>query len=229
MKNSDYLKPGERLDDLQYNDMYIIQSINEYSFTSDSVLLANFVKINPSEKALELCSGSGIIGILASVKNNVKDFTMLEIQPSMCDMSQRSVDMNNLGIKVVCGDIRKITDYFQEQSFGYVLANPPYKTVDAHTLSSHNNINMSRYEVSLTLEELVKNASKVIKYGGKFAMIYDSDRLSEALSIMTKYKLEPKKIQIVYPKDNRASHVFMVEAIKNGKSGLKVLPPMILG
>lgn len=226
---NNYLKENERIDDLEYNGLKIIQSEKEYTFTCDSVLLANFVKINPKEKALELCSGSGIIGILASQKNNVKDFTLLEIQPNMCDMSKRSIEMNNLNLKVVNGDIRQIENYFEKQSFGYVLANPPYKKIDCHTMSIKQNINISRYEVMLTLDELLLNASKVLKYGGKFALIYDTDRLAEAFELMIKYKLEPKKLQLVYPKSNVNSNVFMIEAIKNGKSGIRVLPPIILG
>lgn len=223
-----YLKEFERIDDLQYKGLKIIQSEKEYSFTCDSVLLANFVKINPKERAIELCSGSGIIGILASQKNNVKDFTLFELQPYMSDMSKRSIEMNNLDIKVVNGDIREITKYFEPQTFGYVLANPPYKKVECHTMSEKSNINMSRYEVNLTLKELIENVSKILKYGGKFAMIYDTDRMIEALTIMEKNLLQPKKIQIVYPKKDTFSNVFMVEAIKNGKSGVKVLSPIIL-
>ncbi|MBQ7307830.1 MAG: methyltransferase [Clostridia bacterium] len=228
--NNDLLKEYERIDDLEYKGLKIIQSEKEYSFTSDSVLLANFVKINSKEKSLELCSGSGVIGILAQAKNNVKDMTLMEIQPNMCDMASRSLKLNNLNnIKIVNGDIRKIEDYFEPQSFGYVLANPPYKKIDCHTMSEKQNINMSRYEVSLTLEELIKSVSYVLKYGGKFALIYDTDRMIEVFYLMKIYDLEPKKLQIIYPKQTVNSNVFMVEAIKNGKTGIRVLPSRVLG
>ena len=95
-------------------------------------------------------------------------------------------------------------------------------------MSEKQNINMSRYEVTLTLEELIKSASYVLKYGGKYSMIYDTDRMIEAINIMKKYDLEPKKLQIIYPKKNSNSNVFLVEAIKNGKTGVRVLPSVIL-
>lgn len=222
------LLPNEELEDLDYKNLKIIQSKNEYTFTSDSVLLANFVNIKPKEKTIELCSGSGVIGILACAKNNVQDFSMIEIQPNMANMSKRSIELNNLNIQVYNDDIKNVKNLFEQHSFSYCLANPPYKKVDSHFLGDKNNINCSKFEVFLTLEDLISSTSYLLKHGGKFAIIYDSDRFIELVNMLTKYNLEPKKVQFVYPKSSQNSNVCLIEAVKYGKTGVKILPSIIL-
>lgn len=223
------LKPNERLDDLLINNKHIIQNKNEYCFTSDAVLLANFVKIKPQEVAVDFCSGSGVIGMLASQKNKYKKIYLLEAQEHFCDMANRSLILNNLqdSIEVINAKVQDAGIVLGKESVKVVMANPPYSTVNT-LKTDKESINMCKYETCLTLSELCASASSILKYGGRFYLIHKADRMAEIINNLQKNNLEPKTIQFVHPKANLNSNVVLIEAVKFGKSGCIVLPPKIL-
>ena len=94
MKN--LLKENEVLDDLQLNNLMIIQNKNNYRFTSDSVLLSNFVKVGHKDFVVEFCSGSGVISILVNEKYKPKNIIGFELQSELCEMSNRTLLYNNI-------------------------------------------------------------------------------------------------------------------------------------
>ncbi len=228
---TDLLKTDERLDDLQLNCLKIIQNKKLYCFTSDAVLLANFVKARKTDKVLDLCSGSGIVGILVNEKNKPNHTTLLEIQPELVDMAKRSVELNELQnqISVVNLSVQEASKKVEmQEKFSVVCCNPPYKKIDGHKLSNNNSIDMCKYELTLKLDELFNCTSKLLKYGGKFYFVHESSRLTEIVETLKKHNLEPKKIQFVYPKKNANSNVVLISATKHGKSGVLICPPKIL-
>lgn len=231
MNNIPKLLKNERLDDLQFKDLYIIQNKEMYCFTSDAVLLANFAKATAKDTAVDLCSGSGVVGILFSAKTKVKSVCLAEIQPEFCDMAERSVQLNNLSdkIKVVNTSVQNAPSVLGREMFSIVLCNPPYKVVGSHKITADESLAMCKYETRLTFDELCDSTSKLLKYGGKFYFIHESCRLSEIITTLKKYNLETKRIQFVYPKTDSVSNVMLVEAVRCGKSGLIVESPKHLG
>ena len=223
------LKPNERLDDLLINNKHIIQNKCEYCFTSDAVLLANFVKIKPQEVAIDFCSGSGVVGILASQKNKYKKIYLLEAQEHFCDMANRSLILNALQntIEVINSKVQNATSVFGKESVKVVMANPPYSTKES-LKTDKDSINMCKYETCLTLSELCASASSILKFGGRFYLIHKADRVAEIINNLQKNNLEPKRIQFVHPKASLNSNVVLIEAVKCVKSGVIVLPPKIL-
>lgn len=224
------VKDYERVDDLQLNGLKIIQDPSKYCFSSDAVLLANFVRAKKTENVLDMCSGSGVVGILVYEKTKPNNVTLLELQQNFAEMSKRSIELNGLQdkIKVVNSSVQNSLNIFKPESFSVICCNPPYKSLKGHKLSGKNEIDVCKYEVELSLEELVKTASKLLNYGGKFFFVYDSSRLVEIITTLKKYGLEPKKLEFVYPKSTIRSFVVLVEAKKNAKSGVIVSPPKIL-
>ena len=216
------LKENERLDDLLFNDMHIIQNKNEYCFTSDAVLLANFAKAKKTDKVVDLCSGSGIVGILFYAKNLCKSMTLVEVQQHFCDMAQRSVALNNLQdkISVVNSKVQDVLSILERENFDIVLCNPPYKKADSHKISEKAEIAMCKYETMLTFDELCSVTSKLLRFGGKFCFVHESNRLCEIVATLQKYNLEPKKIEVCYPAQKKESNVVLIEAVKGGKSGV---------
>ena len=215
------LKEGERLDDLLFEDMHIIQNKNMYCFTSDAVLLANFAKATSKDVVIDMCSGSGIVGILFYGKNKCKKVTLLEVQPQFADMAKRSVLLNNLQdkIDVVNLKVQQAPDFLPKGGYDVVLCNPPYKIDKAHKISEDKHIAMCKYELTLTFDELCKSVSKLLKYGGKFYFVHESNRIAELITIMKQYNLEPKILEFCYPSTKTESNVVLVKAVKNGKSG----------
>ena len=216
------LKDNERLDDLQFNNLYIIQNENGYCFTSDAVALANFVSVKSGGKLVDLCSGSGVIGILASAKNTVEKTVLVEIQDYMADMSRRSVEYNKLSnIEVVNAPLQGIHKTIGMAVYDAVVCNPPYKKRGTAKLINENeSIAIARHEIAVTLEEIIKEASLLLKYGGDFYIVNKEERLTDMIVFLRQYGLEPKILKIL--PSTKGANIVMLKAKKGGKSGLSI-------
>lgn len=224
------LKDNERFDDLQRNGYRIIQKTNGFCFGMDAVLLSGFAQVKDGERVLDLGTGTGIIPILLEAKTDGKHFTGLEIQDEMADMAARSVLYNHLEekIEIVTGDIKEASRLFGMASFDVVTSNPPYMN-DAHGLKNPDAQKaISRHEVLCTLEDVVCEASKVLKPGGRFYMVHRPHRLIEIVTVLTKYKLEPKRMKLVHPFVDKEANMVLIEAVRGGKSMIKVEAPIIV-
>ena len=227
-KTNKLIKNNERLDDLQTNGLMLIQSIDGYKFSTDSVLLANFGRAKQNDIYVDLCSGSGVVAILFSCKNNIKKAYAVEIQSRLADMAERSVKYNNMSdiISVINDDLSNIHNILGFESVDVVTVNPPYNV--AGDTSCSDEIAIATHELKTNLEKIVSAASKVLKYGGKFLMVHRADRLVDILACCRQFKLEPKRLRIVYPKVGKEPNLVLIEAKKGAKSGLKILSPLVL-
>ena len=222
------LRKGEEIHDLQIHNLYLIQNKSGYMFTSDSVLLANFVKFKKTDCVIELCAGSGVVSILAASKNKYKDLAALELQESLASLAKRNFALNNIeNAGVVCESVQNSVELFGAESADVVFCNPPYFKPDVITASNTEKA-IAKQEIYLTLPELALASSKLLKFGGDFYMIYSSERLPEVMTELKRVNLEPKEIQLVQPKKDRESNVFLVRATKGGKPGVRMLPTLIM-
>ena len=220
------LKENERLDDLELDNLMIIQDKNGYKFSTDSVLLANFAKARPNDICVDLCSGGGVVAIIFSYKNKIKNMYAVEIQPKQAEMSKRSIKYNNLDIKVINDDLKNLKAILGAESVDVITVNPPYNKVGE--TSEIDEIAISTHEIKTNLEEIIKTSSTVLKFGGKIFMVHRADRLVDIIATLRKYKLEPKVLRVVYPKLSKEPNLILVEAKKGAKSGLKIMKPLIL-
>ena len=223
------VKAGERVDDLQ-NGFYVIQNQNKFCFGMDAVLLSGFARIRKGDHVLDMGTGTGIIPILLKSKTKGEHFTGLEIQEECADMATRSVQYNGLesAVDIVCGDIKEAAGIFGAASFDVVTSNPPYM-IGAHGLQNPYMAKaIARHEVLCTLEDVVSQASKVLKDRGRFFMVHRPFRLAEIFSVLTRYKLEPKRMQLVYPYIDREPNMVLIEALKGGNSRITVEKPLIV-
>lgn len=224
------LKEQERIDDLQRNGYKIIQNKEAFCFGMDAVLLSGFALVKEGETVLDLGTGTGIIPILLEAKSKGKHFTGLEIQEAMADMAGRSVRLNGLEekIDIVNGDIKEASHLFGAASFDVVTSNPPYMN-DAHGLKNPDVPKaVARHEVLCTLEDVVREAARCLKPGGRFYMVHRPHRLIEIITALTSYKLEPKRMKMVHPFVNREANMVMIEAVRGGHSMIKVEAPVIV-
>ena len=226
---TELVKAGERVDDLQ-NGFYVIQNQDKFCFGMDAVLLSGFARIRKGDHVLDMGTGTGIIPILLKSKTKGEHFTGLEIQEECADMAMRSVQYNGLesAVDIVCGDIKEDAGIFGAASFDVVTSNPPYM-IGAHGLQNpHMAKAIARHEVLCTLEDVVSQASKVLKDRGRFFMVHRPFRLAEIFSVLTRYKLEPKRMQLVYPYIDREPNMVLIEALKGGNSRITVEKPLIV-
>ena len=224
------LKERERVDDLQRNGYRIIQRTDGFCFGMDAVLLSGFAMVKKGERALDLGTGTGIIPILLEAKTEGEHFSALEIQREVADMARRSVSLNGLEekIQIVEGDIRKASQIFGAASFDVVTSNPPYMN-DAHGLKNPDLPKaIARHEVLCTLDDVVREASRVLKIGGRFYMVHRPHRLAEIITVLRGYKLEPKRMKMVHPFADRDANMVLIEAVKGGGVFLKMEAPVIV-
>lgn len=225
----DLVKPNERVDDLQ-NGYYVIQDPEKFCFGMDAVLLSGFAKVKEGEEVLDLGTGTGIIPVLLKAKTKGKHFTGLEIQEECAEMARRSVEYNGLGseITIFRGDIKEAAEIFGAASFHVVTCNPPYMIGQHGLKNPHMPKAIARHEILCTLENVVSQAAKVLGDRGRFYMVHRPFRLVEIMNMLTKYKLEPKRMQLVYPFIDREPNMVLIEALKGGNSRITVEPPLIV-
>ena len=224
------LKDEERLDDLQRNGYQIIQKKDGFCFGMDAVLLSGFAAVKPGEKAIDLGTGTGIIPILLEAKYEGEHYTGLEIQDEVAEMAARSVALNHLEerVSIVKGDIKEASRLFGAASFDVVTSNPPYMN-DAHGLKNPDLPKATaRHEVPCTLDDVAREAAKLLRPGGRFYMVHRPHRLIEIITALTKYKLEPKRMKMVHPFVDKEANMVLIEAVRGGKSMIKVEAPIVV-
>ncbi|MDO4678789.1 MAG: tRNA1(Val) (adenine(37)-N6)-methyltransferase [Eubacteriales bacterium] len=223
------IKERERLDDLQ-NGCFIIQDPEKFCFGMDAVLLSGFAKIKKNENVLDMGTGTGIIPILLKAKTAGRHFTGLEIQEECAQMAERSVRYNHMeeDVSIVQGDIKEAAGIFGAASFHVVTCNPPYMIGQHGLTNPHMPKAIARHEVLCTLEDVVSQASKLLTDRGRFYMVHRPFRLAEIMNVLTKYHLEPKRMQLVYPYIDREPNMVLIEALKGGNSRITVEPPLIV-
>ena len=224
------LKDNERIDDLQRNGYQIIQNRDGFCFGMDAVLLSGFAKVKPEEKAIDLGTGTGIIPILLEAKNEGLHYTGLEIQEEVADMAARSVALNHLEdkITIVRGDIKEASRLFGAASFDVVTSNPPYMN-DAHGLKNPDLPKaISRHEVLCTLEDVAREAARLLRPGGRFYLVHRPHRLIEIITALKSAGMEPKRMKMVHPFADKEANMVLIEAVRGGRSMIKVEAPVIV-
>ena len=224
------LKDGERLDDLHRNGYQIIQNEKLFCFGMDAVLLSGFAHVKEGGRALDLGTGTGIIPILLAAKTKGEYFAGLEISALSADMARRSVLHNGLEerIEIIQGDIKEAGELFAPASFDTVTSNPPYM-IGQHGLTNPDiEKAAARHEIFCTLEDVVRAAAKLVRPGGKFYMVHRPFRLTEIIRTLSEYKLEPKRMRLVYPYVDREPNMVLIEAMRGGKPRMTVEKPLIV-
>ena len=224
------IKANERVDELGRNGYRIIQNPDRFCFGMDAVLLSDFAKVKEGDKVLDFCTGTGIIPILMEAKTKAAHFSALEIQKDSAEMARRSVSLNHLEekIEIITGDVKEANKLFEAASFQAVTCNPPYMIGQHGLVNPDSPKAIARHEILCTLEDIIKQGARVLVSGGSFYMVHRPFRLVEIMATLTKYKLEPKRMQLVYPYVDKEPNMVLIQATKGGKSRITVEKPLIV-
>lgn len=217
----------ERIDDLGINGKKIIQNTDYFCFGIDSVLLANFVESNSSKNNIvDLCSGSGVISVIVSQKKKCNKIYAVELQNEMYDLLDRNIKINSLEEKIIPlkGDVKSFS---MKEKVDIVVSNPPYKEVGTGVENTNTVKYIARHEKECTLEDIFKCSSKLLKQKGKLYLVHKPQRIPDLISEARKYKLEPKKMRLVYPTINSKPSIVLMEYVYFGGNELEVLSPLI--
>lgn len=224
------IRPGERLDDLQTGGYYLIQNPQWFCFGIDAVLLSSFARVKKGERALDLGTGTGIIPILLEAKNQGAFYEGLEIQENSADMARRSVRYNHLEekIRIRTGDIKEAADIYGAASFEVITVNPPYM-IGAHGVKNVNEAKyIARHEVLCTLDDVLKQSSRLLKEKGRFYMVHRPFRLPEILKSMCECGIEPKRMRLVHSYVEKEPSMVLIEGLRGGRPRMQVEPPLIV-
>lgn len=221
------IRNDECLDDLQ-NGLFIIQKQNGFKFGIDAVLLSDFAKDTRSKNTLDLCTGTGIVPLLLSVKTDTPRICGLEIQEEIAQMAKRSVEYNKIGkrVEIVEGDLKNSVEIYGRCSFDKITCNPPYMKKGTAVRNEIDTKSISRHEVMCTLDDIMRVSRELLVSKGRLFMIHRPSRLADILCTMRKYRIEPKRIRFIHPEVNKAPNLVLVEGMKDGGEELKFLPPL---
>ena len=238
------LKENERIDDLEYNNLKIIQNEKGFCFGIDSVLISDFAKeIKKDSYGVDLGTGTGIISILLTAKTELRKIFGLEIQEEVANMAERSVILNKMQDKIEILNINikdilkstenskkdnNVTNKLQRESFDFVVTNPPYKKIETGKINENEYKYISRHEIKADLEDFIRVSKYLLKDKGSLYMVHRPDRLADIMELMREYKLEPKKLRLVYPSKDKEPTLVLIKGVKNSRPFLKVEKPLII-
>lgn len=218
--------------DVLKNGNKILQDSEGFMFGLDAVLLSHFAagQVRRGESVIDIGSGNGIIPLLMEKACGASHFTGLEIQEKQVELARQSLGLNGLEekITIVQGDIKKVPELFAKHSFNVVVSNPPYALVEQGKTNAAEEKTIARHELLCTLEDVVAAADYLLHSHGRFFMIHRPERLSDIFASLARYKLEPKRLQLVEPFEGEAANLVLIESRKDARPGLKLEPTLVV-
>ncbi len=221
------LRPDETLDEFLDGRLRLIQSGKGYRFSIDAVLLSQFATIKPGDVVVDLGAGCGIISLILLLEKPVGYVIALEIQKHLVDQAVRNAALNGFmdRMGVLLGDLRQVP--LGKATADAVVCNPPYRRPGSGRVNPDFERAIARHEIMASLNDILSAANSVLKPKGRVAVIYPAGRLVDLIVRMRAFDFEPKRIQVVYPSMEEKSKLVLVEGVRGGKGGVKVLPPLI--
>lgn len=224
------LRPGERVDDLGRSGLRIIQHPGRFPFAMDPVLLAHYATVRRRDRVLDLGTGCGVIPLLLAAIHPEASVTGLELQAETAEMAARSVALNGLQdrIRIDCGDLREVGRLYGHGRFDVVTMNPPYREAGRGAISPATDRAAARHELSGDLPDACAAAATAVRYGGRVAVVFLAERLTDLLVALREHRLEPKRLRLIQPRAGRPANLLLLEAVKGGGPGLKAEPPLVV-
>ncbi len=227
--NSPDIRPDERIDEIN-ESIRLIQKKQGLTFGTDAYLLAAFIRPSPRSRAIDLGSGTGIIPLLLLARGKIANVTAVEVQPEFVELISRNAALNGFGgrIRPLCADVRTLKPFDVSGEADLVLSNPPYMKCDTGKRNLHDEKYVARHEVLGGITDFCAAANRLLRYGGKFVTVWRPDRLTDLLSALHEYKLEPKRMTFVHADAETEPCMVLTEAVKGASPSLRVTPPLML-
>ncbi len=225
------LEENERIDDLQIKNLKIIQNKKGFCFGIDSVLLSDFAKeIKQGSKIIDLGTGTGILPILLSAKTENTKITGIEIQKDVAEMAKKSVYLNKLEkrIEIINENIKNLKNIYEKNIFDAVITNPPYKKIGTGRINESETKLISKHEITADLEDFIQMSQYLLKDKGNLYLVHRPERLVDIISLLRKYKIEPKTFRTVQSNIKNAPNLVLIKAVKNAKAFLKIEKPLYI-
>jgi tRNA1Val (adenine37-N6)-methyltransferase len=230
MRRSVGNEAGETLDALFGGKLRILQKRDGYRFSIDALLLAHFAEPGPKDRIIDLGTGCGIIPLILTFRRRTSRVFGVEIQPSLADLARRNAALNRFTsrIRIWAKDLKALNTRRLKGTFDLVLSNPPYRKVGSGRINPRQEKALARHEIMATLEDVLRTAHYLLRDKGRLAMIYPASRAADLIRAMARFYLEPKRLQFVHSHEKNEARLVLVEALKEGRPQVKILPPCFL-
>ncbi len=201
-----------------------------YRFSIDAVILAHHVRPRPGERVVDLGTGCGIVPLIVAYRYPATHMFGIEIQKELADIADDNVRNNGMegNIRIVHRDMQTLQPAMFQGPVDIVVSNPPFRKAESGRINPNRQRAVARHEISVTLLNVVKAASGILKTAGLFVLVYTSERLPELVQHMRSCRLEPKNVRFIHSRKDSESKLVMMEGIKQGRPGLKVGPPIVI-
>ena len=208
----------------------VMQSRKGYRFSIDSVLLAFHAAVRSGDKVLDLGAGCGILSLILAFRVPDIRIFAVELQSELARLAEANVYQNQLAdrIHVMCTDMRSLKPKMADGPVDLIVCNPPYRKPGSGRINPAEQRAIARHEIKVTLGEILQTARRMLRTGGRFATVYTVERTADILCRMRSEQIEPKFMRMVHSTQGTDAKLVLVEGIKNGKPGLKVVPSLIL-
>ena len=230
MNENDFLLPGERIDDLQFAGLKIIQSPDAFRFGMDSVLLADFARMRPGSRVCDLGTGTGILPLLLTGRAGNLSCDAVEIQPDAAERAQRSMRLNGLEekIQVHNRDLREVKAFLPHAAYDLVICNPPYSPEKASLPSPKAALRTARQEGGCTLSDVAAATCWLLKSRSRFVLMLPAARLTDTFETLRQFRLEPKRLRLVHGNAARPARLALIEAMLDVNPGIIIESPLIV-
>lgn len=220
----------ETLDDLQVSGCRLIQKKKGFRFGMDSVLLAHFTSVSARASVSDLGAGAGVLTLLLAAHGKGKHFYAVEVQKETAEMMRRTVRLNGLEdrITVYNCDVSRASEMIGGFSVDAVVCNPPYSEPGASVISGSESRGIAKHQKRKTLDAFFSSAYSILKGKGRMFLVYPAPQMLKVMNRLSASRLEPKRVRLVHPFSGRPARLVLIEAIKDAKPMLEVLPPLIV-
>ena len=208
----------------------VFQPANGYRFSIDSLLLAGLSSPSASATVLDLGTGCGIIPLILAYKSSSLRLIGVEIQPSLVDLAIKNIKRNGMTdrISIFCKDMCKLSQNTFDTVIDYVICNPPYRSVQAGRINPDPQKALARHELAINLSQLIAITHKLLRIGGKFISIYPPERLTDVIFHMRQKAIEPKRVHMIFSKQNEPAKLVVIEGVRGGRPGIQEISSLVI-
>ncbi|HZD39210.1 MAG TPA: tRNA1(Val) (adenine(37)-N6)-methyltransferase [Terriglobales bacterium] len=220
----------ETLDLLFQGKLQLYQRRKGYRISLDPILLGHFMSVRQGDRVMDLGTGNGILPLVLAHLHPSLSITGLELQEEMAARAARNIRLNGFDgrVRIACLDVCSVAGHFASESFDAVISNPPYRTSKSGRLSPDSERQIARHETRGTLEDFIHAAGYLLRPKGRFALIYIAGRSVDLVTSMRAHQIEPKCLRMVHSFIAAGAAMVLVEGVKGGKPGIKILPPLVV-
>jgi len=191
-----------------------------FPLSTDSMVLADFVRLPKNSRVLDLGSGCGTLGLLLCAKDPSCSVLGAELSMDAHLAAEENIRRNGLGGRLfsVCTDLRAMPDEIPRGQFHCVVSNPPYFSGGKRSSKTP----MARQDDFCSMAELFAAAEKYLRYGGDFFLVHKPERLAELMVCACGAGLEPKILSLVRHRPGSEPGMILLQCRKGGKPGLRL-------